>query len=421
MRKIISVVLSLLLLLAVICPLTVSAEITMVEVTKSVSVRSQPGFNGAKIVLAKPGTQYMYLGTEGSWYAIQMDDGKKGYLPKDSTKLVTAQGIPTKNAQDAFSSIANILQHSKGFETELPETFFGKTALAVYYDLNGKPEELSTEMLSSEGSYWSIPEELLATKMDEADWALLIFPTFTDMEGSRVQVNVFPVDMKNAVYYQPYLMDDRVTILDNDERTYELDSTLRGIYEFIYYPKWEKAFRLENDEDYQAGLRYMKEEKYYSALESFRMSYLEEADELAQKCIQPWPKTGEIWHHSSIKGRIPLTVKVNQSSERAMLVRIYKSDTLVACLFIGGSGQATTKLPAGTYVIKDGTGYEWYGLKEAFGREGSYEIMTFGANDSEQVTLQSRYEYTIRINVSDGSSSGEGIGSKYEDWDGFAQ
>ena len=114
-------------------------------------------------------------------------------------------------------------------------------------------------------------------------------------------------------------------------------------------------------------------------------------------------------------------MKVNQDSERAMLMRIFKGDTQVSCLFIGGTGQATVKLPAGTYTIKDGTGYQWFGLKEAFGREGDYEVMTFGENDEEKVTLKSGYEYTIRVNVSDSNSSGEGIGSKYEDWDDFAQ
>lgn len=422
MKKILSVAVSLLLLCtAVLLPLTASAEITMVEVTKGASIRSKPGFNGEKLTMASVGSQYLYLGTEGTWYEVQVDAETKGYLPKDSCKLVKAAGIPLGSTKEAFTSIILSMKQTGMLETALPETFFGKTVIGVYSDLNGQPDELSTEMLARDGSYWSIPDELLAEKMADTDWALLVYPEITKSEDDPIHTKVFAVDVKNKVYYAPYYIDDHVTVLENEETSYELDSTLRGMEEFVFWAKWEHAIQLENDENYQAGLQYMKEEKYYSAYVAFGWSSLEEAEEMAKSCIKSWPKTGEIWHNSSIKGKISLTVKVNQDSERAMLMRIFKGDTQVSCLFIGGTGQATVKLPAGTYTIKDGTGYQWFGLKEAFGRDGDYEVMTFGENDQETVTLESRYDYTIRVNVSDSSSSGEGIGSRYEDWDNFAQ
>ena len=422
MKKIISVAVSLLLLwMAVLLPLTASAEITMVEVTKGASIRSRPGFDGKKLKLANVGSQFLYLGTEGAWYKIQVDAETKGYLPKDSCKLVKAAGVPLGSAREAFASIILSVKQTDSFEKRLPDSFSGKTVIGVYSDLNGQPDELSTEVLSKDGSYWSVPEGLLAKKMDDADWALLVYPKITKSEDDPIRVYVFAVDIKNTVYYAPYNMDEHVTVLESEENSYELDPTLRGMKEFIFWPKWEHAIQLENDEDYQAGLKYMKEEKYYSAYEAFGMSSLEEAEEMAKSCIKTWPKAGEIWRNSSIKGGVSLTVKVNQDSDRAMLMRIFKGDTQVSCLFIGGSGQTTVKLPAGTYTIKDGNGYQWFGLKEAFGRYGNYEIMTFGKNDEEKVTLQSNYSYTIRINVSDANSSGEGIGSKYEDWDDFAR
>lgn len=419
MKKSISVVLSLLLLLLVAIP--AFAGVTMVEVTKGASIRSQPNFNGNKIKLANAGSQFVYLGTEGSWYEVQVDADTKGYLPKDSCKLITAPGIPTGSAKDAFSNMILSLNNPSGFRTDYPDSFSGKTALAVYYDLGGKASEYSTEMLASDGYYWSIPEELLAADMKEADWALLIWPTLPTGEDEPIRVNVFAVDMKNTEYYAPYEMDDRVTVLENGDSSYELDSTLRGMEESIFYTKWEHMSRLANDEDYQAGLQYLKEEKYYSAYESFQMcSYLDEAAEMAESCIRSWPKTGEIWHNSSVKGNnVQLTVSVNQDSDRAMLVKIYKGDTHVSSLFIGGTGRATAKLPAGTYTIKDGVGTQWFGTKEAFGRYGNYETMTFGESESEQVQLKSGHSYTITVNVTDPDPTADSVGAEYQDWEGF--
>ena len=82
MKKRFSVILALVILaLAVIqLPLAAYADITMVEVTKGASIRSKPGYDGDKLTLAKAGEQYLHLGTEGSWYALQMQDGRTGYL-----------------------------------------------------------------------------------------------------------------------------------------------------------------------------------------------------------------------------------------------------------------------------------------------------------------------------------------------------
>ena len=425
MKKSISVILSLVLLLMAVClaPLTeASAETAMVEVTKNASIRSKPGFDGDKIILAKAGSQYLYLGTEGSWYAIQMDNGKTGYLPQDSCRLTAAPGIPTRNAKDTFSSMINTLKKQGKFEPELPDVFYGKTAIGVYYDLDGKPEELSTEILAEEQSYWSIPVELLAENIGEADWALLVYPEITGEEDDPIRVNVFAADLRNSVFYAPYTLEDRETRLENDERSYEMDPTLRGMKEFVFYSKWEAAFRLANDEDYQEGLRLMKEERYFSAYEAFRRSDLDEAAEMAEKCVQKWPRTGEIWHNSSVKGsNMQLTVQVNQPDDRAMLIRIYTKGVQAACLFIGGTGKATAKLPAGTYTIKDGVGTEWYGLREAFGRYAAYETMTFDDYGTTEVKLQSGHAYTITVNVSDIDPNADSVGSEYQDWEGFAE
>ena len=365
MKKSISVILALLLAVLALVPLTASADITMVRVSKGASIRSTPGFNGEKLQMAKVGEEYLYLGTEGSWYAIQISADKKGYLPKDSGTLVTAPGVPTGSVQDAYKNLVNTLQGKAGLEQAVPETFAGKSVIAVYYNLNSDPEEYSTEVLAEQGSYWEIPEALLATKMDEADWALLVYPVLTGAEDAPIQINVFPVDVKNSKYYAPYNMDDHPTVLENEGTSFELDATLRGMEEFLIYPKLEREIELASDENYQQGLQFMNEGKYYSAYEAFGYSSLEEAQAMAEKCVQNWPKNGEIWHNSSAKGKnVELTVKVNQDSDRAMLVKLIKDGTEVAYLFIGGTGSATAKIPAGNYVIKDGVGTNWFGKDE---------------------------------------------------------
>ena len=114
-----------------------------------------------------------------------------------------------------------------------------------------------------------------------------------------------------------------------------------------------------------------------------------------------------------------LTVKYNSSYGKAMLVKIYtKNGTLARTIFIGGSGKATTTLPGGAYTIKDGTGSEWYGEKEAFGDSGSYEVMTFNSGEQE-VTLKSGHSYTITINVQESDPNADSVGSDYENWGDF--
>ena len=53
-------------------------------------------------------------------------------------------------------------------------------------------------------------------------------------------------------------------------------------------------------------------------------------------------------------------MKFNTDPDTAMLVKIYTLDGVLArTMFIGGTGKATASLPAGTYIVKDGTGKNW--------------------------------------------------------------
>ena len=82
----------------------------------------------------------------------------------------------------------------------------------------------------------------------------------------------------------------------------------------------------------------------------------------------------------------------------------------------------TVRLPGnGYYEIRDGVGYNWYGIKEAFGGDGSYETMTFDENGTKRVFLQSYYEYTLSINVSLIDHTGDDVYSESIDWQKFVE
>ena len=208
----------------------------------------------------------------------------------------------------AFSKYAKMLQ-GKGasFKDDLPEVFEGKAVIAVYYDLNGDPLELSTEKLAEEGDYWMIPDALLAKNIKEADWALLVYGTDDEYSDWPLSVSCFAVNVKKGIYYAPYDIYSRDTYIGNDEQTYELTGTFSGMDEFVLYQAWaaqngdqprgsSEESESEIDASYQQALEYLKEEKYYSAYEAFNESYADDAYEQAQKCIKPWPKNGVLYN-----------------------------------------------------------------------------------------------------------------------------
>ena len=160
--------------------------------------------------------------------------------------------------------------------------------------------------------------------------------------------------------------------------------------------------------------------KYYKAKDRFEYCYWGDAEERAEKCVQPWPSTGQIWKDSSMGAGTQLTITVNGEPDVGMHVKIYQQDgKLVSMLFIGGSGSASTWLTGGTYTIKDGTGSDWYGPEDSFGYYGDYQVMTFDDYGTTEVDLQAGYSYTITINVQNASPDASNVGSMYDDYEDF--
>lgn len=172
--------------------------------------------------------------------------------------------------------------------------------------------------------------------------------------------------------------------------------------------------------DYARACALVAEGKYYQAKQAFETCGYSDSAARAEACVQPWPKNGELYRNPSVGGSSSkLTVKFNTDPETAMFVKIYTLDDVLArTLFIGGTGKASTSLPGGTYVIKDGTGHDWYGEEDAFGADGYYEVMTFNGGE-RQVQLMKNYTSTITVNVQEGDSKGDAVGSASEDWGTF--
>ena len=337
---------------------------------------------------------------------------------------------------NTFAKYAKVLQgKGSSFKDGLPEVFQGKSVIAVYYDLNSDPLELSTKMLAEEGDYWMIPEELLAKDIKEADWALLVYGQPTDDSEWPLNVFCFAVDINQGIYYAPYDIYSRDTYIGNEERTYELSGTFAGMDEFVLHQAWaaqdggeearaareeEPEEESEIDDSYRQALEYLKEEKYYSAYEAFMDSDAADAYAQAQKCIKAWPKNGEVWRTSGGKGeQFEFIIRANQSDDHAMLLRFMRKGFPISYVFIGGSADVKVNLPAGTYSIKSGEGSDWFGIKEAFGRYGSYETMTI--NDSTEIKLEAGYSYTLTLNTSERNPNSDAVGSEYESWEDFSE
>ena len=174
--------------------------------------------------------------------------------------------------------------------------------------------------------------------------------------------------------------------------------------------------------DYMRACALAARGKYASAKTLFEECGWGDWEARAGACVQPWPKTGVLYKNPDVKGsNAELAVQFNTDADTAMLVKVYTTDGVLArTMFIGGTGKATCSLPAGTYVIKDGVGKNWYGEEEAFGErpEGQYEIMTFD-DGSQEVELEKNYRSTITVNVQEDNPDAEGVGSDWESWSDF--
>lgn len=336
----------------------------------------------------------------------------------------------TAFADDTMDALTSFGYCSQGgivaFETYYPD-IEGKALIAVYYD--DFDHSLATSMQAAQDGtdFYGIPAAFLAKSIEDAAWALVVVPMYTD-DGSAVWAGVFAVDLSTITYYEPYgtYEQNTVIILPNGKGEWDITESLEAINEEFFAPRHAQTYisPAERDYEYDLGLEYMEQGLYFSAYELFIESGTRGADELAESCILPWPKNGEVWRAEGIgAGDMELTIDVNQPDDTAYFARLYLDGTHVSDLFVGGTGSATVRLPGGNYTIKDGSGKTYYGVREMFGRYASYETLEYDEEGTTVANLQKGHGYVLSINITQSERDPEAkdVFSSGEDFDNMVE
>ena len=180
----------------------------------------------------------------------------------------------------------------------------------------------------------------------------------------------------------------------------------------------EELFTMEQL-DYLEAVIHFKNGRFYTAQGLFQSISYSDSAERAEKCIQKWPKNGQVYRNKDYRStRTKLIIRGAKDQGQATYVKIYTlDDVLVSTMFIASSKSASVRLPAGTYRLKVGTGSSWYGPEEAFGDgfDAFYNVLVFDDSGADSIALDSGYQYTLTLGgVAEGN-----VGSHGEDWGSF--
>ncbi len=325
-----------------------------------------------------------------------------------------------KDDAAVLQSYARVMMNmNRSMMSEAPAEFKGKAVIAVYYSTDSSPV-LYSPADSGHTLFSDIPREYLAESLNSADWAFLVYYDIQydedEFEEPLMEPMVFAVNIKKGTFFKPYPNSSRITCLELDgEGTVQIDDTFDFSVYDVALPMWRAEYGY--DAEYRMGLKYLEEEKYYSASAAFSQSYDERAEEMALSCARPWPKNGEVWRNPDYKGgSMKLTFKVNLDSDVGYAALMYKKDVLISRIFIAGGTSATVRLPGGKYTILEGSGRHWYGIRELFGPNASYGTMAFGEDGVTEYYLEPGGDYVITVNASQRSPDSTNIDTLYMDW-----
>ncbi len=173
--------------------------------------------------------------------------------------------------------------------------------------------------------------------------------------------------------------------------------------------------------DYLQACLLAAQGRYYSAREMFEKSGYGDSAERAASCAEPLPETGELRHHPDIQGSdVSLTFTVHTTDEsRGTCFKVFNPDGKEICtVLVRGGDSATVHVPAGTYRIMDGTGYEWYGSTETFGPDGKYAWLTFSEDENSRYDAVLDYgAYELEVNVAQLEDGAVSVGTSGVGWD----
>ena len=387
------------------------------------------GYSGSDETLVIPGNVYGYPVTAISGTSFMSADGLKHVIVPEGITVIYAQAFANNHELESVqlpASLERIGYSAFEYCSSLKEIVIPEGVTIIEDDAFWGCENLTSVVL---------PASLEEIGGDGVfSYNLLDSIRFTVPKDSYAErycrengLNCFTADGERLTGGDLQIDDvyDVPVDVPADEEQFPSEET-EDIPDELYEEPAEEEYAepVNGDEDlYNEAMALYKDEKYFSARQAFLMSGYGDYEEMAEKCIQSWPSTGEIWHdRSQWLQDMELTIVVEQPEDTGMLIRIYKDNAPVSYLFLSGSDSVTVRLPGnGYYEIRDGVGYNWYGIKEAFGGDGSYETMTFDENGTKRVFLQSYYEYTLSINVSLIDHTGEDVYSESIDWQKFVE
>ncbi|MEA4870469.1 MAG: hypothetical protein VB062_07505 [Christensenella sp.] len=160
--------------------------------------------------------------------------------------------------------------------------------------------------------------------------------------------------------------------------------------------------------------------KNYDAYLAFlAISDFDDASSRAENCIQPFPKTGELYHNEAYGTRsCSLTIRTPDDEISHNFMKIYsESGELVSTVAIASGASAKIWLPSGSYRMKNAYGEEWFGEEDLFGDDGVYNLLKNGSGDNELFRLEKNYAYTLSLRTSNGG--GDDVNTESEDRGSF--
>ena len=173
----------------------------------------------------------------------------------------------------------------------------------------------------------------------------------------------------------------------------------------------------ESEEKYQEACALADAGLYYSAARAFSESGFGDWEQKAEECARH-PSSLEVWEAAwQTDDSVYMNVKVNQGEDTLTQLNFYSRGEWVAALLLKGSGEYRLSPRAGECRILAATGKTWYGFREAFGRDGSYQTLTFeGGSETTDLHYWSEYSLSLHVSASEG---GDPVGGKKSSWENF--
>ena len=155
--------------------------------------------------------------------------------------------------------------------------------------------------------------------------------------------------------------------------------------------------------DYNDAIKTFDKGKLYEAYNKFKeLGSFKKSKQYMSKCRVKTPSNGTITRRS---GRSTCALTVNPANRtQHTYIKIYKAGSgkkPAGTIFIRKGRQASISLPSGKYIMKVAYGLKWFGTKDMFGDEGSYQVLISGykKNGSAKKAFYLQYgrRYTLTL------------------------